>query len=341
MYDANEIGLDWKGSLESLSSVPQSKCAYTTVDWRLKDHTGTLICYLVVEETIVDNTSGKLVWAKRRLHKENNYTDYIVKRPVSQKHCKQEAVIQWLCSKSLSQWNLGNHCSRVADVFTMSKSLWFSMVPVYNAPMFDIYMKSLTTWGYRSPENGLTIIKIIAQIAMCCYVLEKDIGFNHRDLKPDNILVKTDAIQPHILKRSNVEIYIASSPTAVLVDFGFSCLGPGTLPWIQAGDGILSPFDACPKVGRDIFMLLVFLIWRPDVRKSLTHKHLDFFKSSLHLTTDRWSQMMNIHRDPIDWVYMLITERGFQCPALDPWAWLQSCALAFPEVVTIRVHSVS
>lgn len=339
MFDANEIGLNWKGSLETLSTVPQAKCAFATVDWSLKDHTGKDRCILVVEQTIVDNTSGKLVWGKRRDMNDTKYIDFIIKRPISQSHTKQEAVIQWLCAKSLEKYNLGNHCSAVADIFTMSKKIWFSMVPIYNAPIFDMYMKSLPMWNIRSKDNGFQILKIVAQIAMCCHVLEKEIGFNHRDLKPDNILIKTDTIKPHILKRKDYEIQIASSPTAVLVDFGFSCLGPGSLPWIQAGDGVLSPFDSCPKVGRDIFMLLVFLLWRDDVRKSLSISHLEFFKSSLHLTTGRWSQMMNMHRDPIDWVYMLITERGFHCPALDPWTWLQSCAEAFPEIVSIIIHS--
>jgi serine/threonine protein kinase len=222
------------------------------------------------------------------------------------------------------------------DVFHSSTSLWFSMEPVYNAPILDIYIQSLITWGSPHPDNGIILIKILAQIALCCHILEKDIGFNHRDLKPDNILIKTDRIQKHVLQWKNeFELTIASSPTAILVDFGFSCLGPGTQPWIQSGDGILPPFDACPKVGRDVFMLLVFLLWRRDVRASLSKSHLEFFKSSLHLTTGKLSQMMNMDRDPAGWIYMLITERGFQCPALNPLIWLRSCAENFPEIVQI------
>ena len=338
MYDASEIGLDWSGTLENLSSVSQARCAFATADGRLKEFTGNHRCFLIVEDVIADNTMGKLAWAKRYIKRGDEYVDYLVKRPVLQKHSKQEAVIQWLVNKSLSLHNLGDHCPTILDIFIMSKTTWFTMVPVYNAPILDVYMNSLSTWGSPHVNNGLTILKIIAQIAMCCCVLEREIGFNHRDLKPDNIMIKTDTVTPHSLRwKDEFEIQVAASPTAVMVDFGFSCLGPGTTPWIQAGDGILSPLDSCPKVGRDIFMLLVFLLWRPDVRRSLIEKHLIFFKSSLHLTTERWSQMMNMNRDPIDWVYMLITEKGFQCPALDPWTWLQSCAINFPEVVSVKV----
>ena len=337
MYDASEIGLDWKGSLETLSTVPQSKCAFLTVDWHLKEHTGKDRCTLIVEDVIADSTLGKLAWARRSTTGGSQYIDYLVKRPNSQHQAKQEAVIQWLTHKSLCTYRLGSHCPRVLDVFMKSGCTWFSMSPVYEAPILDTYLKSLITWGFPHRENGLALLKILSQIGMCCFVLEKEIGFNHRDLKPDNILVKTDRVQPHILRwKDEFDIFISPSPTAVLVDFGFSCLGPGTLPWIQAGDGILSPLDSCPKTGRDIFMLLVFLLWRKDVRMSLPEKHLEFFKSSLQLTTERLSLMMNMNRDPIDWIYMLITEKGFQCPALDPLIWLQSCALNFPEVVVIR-----
>lgn len=333
MYDAREIGLQWEGSLQTLSQVSGAKCAFSTVDGRLKEHTGQQRCHLKVEDTIADNTLGKLAWAKR------DSVDYLVKRPISQGHAKQEAVIQWLVNKSLAQHGLGIHCPRILDVFTMGDNVWFSMDAVYNAPILDKFITSIPTWLTPHPDNGLILLKLLCQIAMCCRVLEREIGFNHRDLKPDNIMVKTDVFQTHTVKYKGTEITVAPSPTAIMVDFGFSCLGPGKAPWIQSGGDVLSIFDSCPRVGRDIFMLLVFLLWRPDVRRSLTAIHLKFFKSSLHLSKERLSQMVNMNRNPTQWIYMLVTERGFQCPALDPLIWLQGCAATFPEVVSIRSSS--
>lgn len=338
MYDAIEIGLNWKGSLETLSTVAHAKCSFLTADGKLKGHTGKERCELIVENVVADNTLGKLAWAKRT--SSTSVEDVLVKRPSSQHHTKQEAIIQWLVNKSLSKNGLGAHCPKIYDVFSMSSSLWFSIEPVYSAPILDAYLKSIPTWSKPSNENGIVLIKILAQIAMVCFVLEKTIGFNHRDLKPDNILVKLDAFKPHSLKWNNeLEIHVAPSHTAIMVDFGFSCLGPGKTPWIQAGDGVLPPLDPCPKVGRDIFMILVFLLWRKDVRESLTEKHMEFFKESLRLSTDRLSQMMNMNRNPSDWVYMLITERGFNCPALDPFTWLSSCAKQFPDLVKVSSSS--
>jgi serine/threonine protein kinase len=330
MYDASEIGIDWKGSLETLSSIPQAKCAIA-IDNTLKEYTGKERCAFIIEETIADNTLGKLAWAKR------STKDVLIKRPISQKHGKQEAIIQWLVNKSLSLYSLDSHCPKVYDIFTYSNSIWFSMEPVYSAPILNTYLQSIPTWQTPVANNGYIVFKILSQIAMACFVLEKTIGFNHRDLKPDNLLIKIDSFKSHSLRWKNeFDICIAPSHTAIMVDFGFSCLGPGTYPWIQSGDGVLSIFDSCPKVGRDIFMILVFLIWREDVRKSLTRDHLEFIKSSLHLSTERLTEMIHMNRNPSDWIYMLITERGFKCPALDPLTWLKNCSKTFPDVLTFK-----
>jgi len=332
MFDASEIGLSWRGTLDTLSTVPQSKCAAVDDNGLMRDYTGKLRSILQIEETVVDSTFGKLVWAKRRLD-SSPYKDVLVKRPSSQRHTKQEAVIQWLCNKALTAADLSAHCPAVYDLFTYKNSLWFSMAPIYNAPILDAYLKSLPTWRMKHIANGHTLFKIILQIAMCCHVLEQ-IGFNHRDLKPDNILIKPEEVKAHTLVTQDYTITIQPSPTAILVDFGFSCLGPGKTPWIQAGDDVLSSFDACPRIGRDIFMLLVFLLWQKDIRESLTDEHLDFLKSSLRLTTERWKQMQR-NSNPVEWIYTLITERGFECPALTPLTWIQTCATRFPELVSI------
>jgi len=333
MFNSNEIGLDWKGSLETLSTIPSAKCVILE-NGSLKDTKGTERCRLTLEETIADNTLGKLVWAKRYIG--STITDLLVKKPISQKHAKQEAVIQWLVNKALSDHGLGEHSPKVMDIFSFHGSIWFSMEPIYSAPLLDTYLRSLPTWSKKSRENGNALIKILAQIALSCIVLEKSIGFNHRDLKPDNILIKLDSFKARSLKWNDYEINICPSHTAIIVDYGFSCLGPGKVPWIQSGDGILPPFDSCPKVGRDIFMILVFLLWQKSIRDSLIDEHLDFFKVSLRLSTDRLAQMMNTNKNPSDWIYMLITEREFQCPALDPLVWLKSCATTFPDIVIFR-----
>ncbi len=338
MYDANEIGLNWLGTLETLSSVPESKCA-SVLDGQMKDHTGKIRATIQIDETLIDSTMGKLSWAKRRTQGESESQDYLVKRPSSQRHSKQEAVIQWLCYKSLAAVNLASHCPRIYDIFIQSKQIWFSMDAIYNAPVLETYLKTLPLWKIKHKTNGIILFNILSQVAMCCFVLERSIGFNHRDLKPDNLLIRTDEVKTHVLNwRNEFEVTIACSPTATLVDFGFACLGPGKIPWIQAGDDILSSFDACPRVGRDMFMLIVFLLWQPDIQASLTDEHLDFLKSSLRLTTDRWKQMFEINKNPIDWIYKLITERNFQCPAMDALLWLQTCATNFPDIVSIKSH---
>jgi len=123
MYDASEIGLDWKGSLQTLSSAPQKKCSFISHDTYLKDYTGKNRCKLILEDIVADNTLGKLMWAKRSID-NNEFIDCLVKKPIAQNNTKQEAVIQWLCHKSLIDHGLGNHCPRVHDIFIYSNSFW-------------------------------------------------------------------------------------------------------------------------------------------------------------------------------------------------------------------------
>ena len=122
MYDAIEIGLNWKGSLENLSSVVLAKCSHLAADGKLKTHTGKERCELLVENVIADNTLGKLAWAKRC--SSGKTEDVLVKRPTSQAHAKQEAVIQWLVNKALSKNGLGDHCPKIFDVFSLSSNLF-------------------------------------------------------------------------------------------------------------------------------------------------------------------------------------------------------------------------
>ena len=78
---------EWKGTKFQLQIIFQGD------DNIEKSNAGQII----LEETIADNTLGKLVWIKRSTG--STYKDLLLKKPISQKHSKQEAVIQWLVNK--------------------------------------------------------------------------------------------------------------------------------------------------------------------------------------------------------------------------------------------------
>jgi serine/threonine protein kinase len=337
MYDAREIGLEWQGTLQTLSGVTTAACCMETIDHRLRTPSKTIRCSLLIDEAVVPELKGRLKWARRI--DEGRATDVLVKRS---KQTKEEAVMQWLCQKTLAEVNLGQHCPKVFDVFTRGERVWFSMEPIYGAPILNEWLPGLANWGSPHPSNGIVILQIVAQIAMCCAVLTSHLGFNHRDLKLDNILVKSQDIRQHGFRHVNgTEILLGPAPTAVLVDFGFACFGEGKHPWIQSGQDALSQMDTCPRTGRDVFMLLVFLLWEEDVRASLVPEHLSFFMESLKLTQERFHSLMKLSYNPTSWIYNVITERDFSCPALDSWGWLQGCVRRFPEVGSVRIHPSS
>jgi len=46
--------------------------------------------------------------------------------------------------------------------------------------------------------------------------------------------------------------------------------------------------------------------------------------------------MVYMNKNPKEWIYILISERRFQCPALDPFKWIETCAETFPDIVKVR-----
>lgn len=186
-----------------------------------------------------------------------------IKRPLLPgKSLLYEACIQQIVRDSLDRGGFPRGAAAVYDVFRLrDDSICFSMEIVHDAlPLSELIG--------RVPDADLTslLLEILLQLCAMLWHLSNDIGMNHRDLKPTNLMVEVHAPRPKVLLVGTKKIEIMSKYTLSLVDFGFSCIGHPTTQVSDVALGDVYPKrDPCPKGGRDFFMFLAFLYidcWR-------------------------------------------------------------------------------
>lgn len=107
-------------------------------------------------------------------------------------------------------------------------------------------------------RNDRFLMDVLIQLAVYLEILQHDLRFNHRDLKTNNVLRRTQAagwnrcLQHPALSRPWIAYH-----DLVLIDFGFSCVAcrEDNTSMLQAG-AWFRPEHECMKGGRDIALFL-------------------------------------------------------------------------------------
>lgn len=138
-----------------------------------------------------------------------------------------------------------------------------NMELVEGATLFDIlrtHFNGITT--QRETEEFL--LDILIQLCVYLDLLQTDLRFNHRDLKINNILIRSHTRESkwsRIITHSLMPEPWKCKSDVVIIDFGFSCIacdGPSKKPLIQAGSWFSMRHD-CMKKGRDLALFLYSL----------------------------------------------------------------------------------
>ena len=116
----------------------------------------------------------------------------------------------------------------------------------------------VTTKSKEIARNDRLLMDILIQLCVYLEILQHDLRFNHRDLKTNNVLRRTQSagwnrcFQHPALHRPWIAYH-----DLVLIDFGFSCVGcmEDTSSAVQAG-AWFRPEQQCLKGGRDIALFL-------------------------------------------------------------------------------------
>lgn len=199
-----------------------------------------------------------------------------------------EACIQILVRKTLERHGFKNGAPRVLDIFRLKDGrICFTMENIIGSKALDIILENVESTVFSN-----IVTEGIVQMASMISILEKELGFNHRDLRAANILCRE--ISPEMRKlviwdeKANIEsknsmttsykgyeIKIKSTYEYTLIDFGFVCFGKckNGCNNFSLKQNVYDKLDHCPKPGRDLFMLLSFLLaefdskMNPELRK--------------------------------------------------------------------------
>jgi hypothetical protein len=304
---------------------------------------GTLQCSRVVLSNLEHKMSGNYgsLFSCVRLQGKSETEVYL---KVSKEHPQTlltEGLLQSVAYATLNAYGFHLAVPRVLDVLK-HPTLGYCVTQEKHAfaQLFADYLSQSLTWGVPSVENDMLVFSVIAQVATYLAVLEAELGMNHRDLTGTNVLmiVPNQQVEQSI-KLDDLQWSIFSAHQAILIDFGFTCMGntDGTL-LVQAGQ-FLPEIDFCPKKGRDLFLLFSSL-WNVAVfRESLTEQGQYLFQKWLReeSSTTSWAEWLT-QEDPDNMksMYLLTCAQHFSSSTSANISVLQDIATIYPTIVKIQ-----
>jgi serine/threonine protein kinase len=254
-----------------------------------------------------------------------------------------EACFQIISRHILTQFNLEDTIADIKDIICYDdNSIGFTMVPFK-------HMKFLSDVLLIVSEEE--IITCICKITFILYILSEELGFNHRDLKGNNILISqlvnispifgsinyinnsSNIKEKMQMKYNNLSMNVLKYPNVHFVDFGFSCSGNGSSSEISATN-YFSITHPCPKKGRDIFLLLTYIYITINIRNESIVKYIE---ELLEVPGKDYPKFLREHgEERLDWVYFLIGSSNFKAPKCEPLHILHFFANKYPHIIQLQ-----
>jgi serine/threonine protein kinase len=157
-----------------------------------------------------------------------------------------------------SQHRHPSAASQISDVYINME--WIEGCTLYDYLVGHFH--PYTTTATRD-SNDQTIVDILMQLSVYLDILQTQLRFNHRDLKVNNVLIRTqDEGWSRELNHTLFKQPWICKKDLVLIDFGFSCIACDSCTnrksLVQAGSWFSARHD-CMKKGRDLALFLYCL----------------------------------------------------------------------------------
>jgi len=253
---------------EDLHNIPLLSLPKQRVDGKVLTAAGQAICHLLYKDLANQGGSSLIQRCLRTPTDINHRAKYVaVKRPrFPALDFSLEGLVQALAHHSLTQDGIVGAVPEVYDIFLFGNEVRFSMEWVEGTSCLDL----LNAEVGKSSFEGV-FLDILIQLCIILECLERRIFLDHRDMKLDNIWIRTPAKQIQYTVRLNGRAYkYTSSIQVVLLDFGFACIGNEARKMKINLGGVIPDLDPCPKEGRDIYHLLCRLMERLEFKNSMS-----------------------------------------------------------------------
>jgi serine/threonine protein kinase len=235
---------------------------------------------------------------------ERNGKRALVKVPKEGADLSPEALVQAFVRKTLGRFGLEETVPEVYDLFIRGRDVCFSME--YISGQFPHSLLDVTD------TPGVSFLQILQQVALLLHILEKEIQFDHRDLKANNLYLRKQPVNYKVTLEE--KIYHIKAPfQIVILDFGFACLGKT----LNVEESIFSNTDPCPKEGRDLFHLVTSFWSIPSIRIRMDASLKREIDGWLHTELKDYGTMTKKFSN-LDWVYFLTKNPNFTHEKLKP-----------------------
>jgi hypothetical protein len=259
---------------------------------------------------------------------------YVLMKRLKKKNNKlilQEAILHALAFHCLKKFKLTKIIPEIFDIVKINDEVVFTLEAFPSA----IKLSDFLNLRLRN-DNFICFIELLAQIALCMLPLQHVLFFNHRDLKSDNILVDESQKVNYSLTFRNKKITVKGSSRIIIIDFGFSCVGYDIgATNILSGGPSLPALDACPRDGRDIFLMLSSLYSFEQFRRNLHPLLNKLFKRWMNFDGNYTGESIKNSADKT-WIYKITSNSFFSAPNCSPMMILTDIAYHFPSVVKIE-----
>lgn len=267
---------------------------------------------------------------------ENNIEELYIKQ--SKYSLVKEGLLQLLSYCVLEVYKLQWVIPKVNDIFYNKEfGYMFTMIPTKDS---TIYKNYLDVHYQKNPciENDIMIFEVVCQLALYNYILEKEIGFNHRDLRTPNILMICPNEEQKVLRQEingrNIEIHAQNH--ALMVDFGNSCIPHTDTKVYTPSDQYV--LDNTPKAGRDLFQMMAYLYNQKFIRNGLTEKGRELFHYFLQGSTRNWADFLSKNEyneeENFEVIYMMTFGFKFFSNQCSPLSVLEKIYEAYPQIIT-------